>query len=415
MSLVTYMGRSSERLFYWWLSVCMLAVLGSTVPLHAQWQRSSGLATGEGNDFVTSITGSSTRLVCGTHAGVHTSSDHGLTWQAELTGYPIDSTGGGPVRVTDVAVTSTGDIYCGTNRYGVLVFRNGTWTPIKGLPDGCTAMKLLAVGDTVYLGLFRFGLWSTVTGTDTADIAIAPAFDSILTVTSLTTLADGGILCGTRHEGFLYRAKGEQGWLPMNYGLPRKPITGGVASANDAGWIAATALAFNELAGGIYLHDPAKADWTLAQEGIPIPFATLFSVASARSTFFISTGYFSGLGIYTRTPDEAEWHEWNEGLTDKEVEAIHVEPRGGDIYRIHVGTRSTGTWWRDTVVSRTTVGVDDDVQAGESLAGRKAMIVDLLGNVVGIVDGQLSIGGLPKGWYMLVPVGPGKVRRLIID
>lgn len=301
--------------------------------------------------------------LCGTQrAGVFVSTDAGVTWTPHVDGLPVVNDR--LPDVLDVHVTPS-TWWCGTAGRGLWRCAPGMpWTQDTSVPTRTNVLAIdVAEDGTVDVGMQVHGIYRRGPQDTSFRQVLAPPLDS----TSISVLeierTRRGMYAGTRYDGYLVQTSSDALWQPQNPGLPMMPMTGGRLVENADGWMVCNALAF-KLDGGIYRRGPTDDAWELFSEGISEPIVYAFGLDTYRSTFVMSTGYFGGLGVYLWTPGEAAWTAWNEGLPDLRIEGLVCVPRGGDTVRVIAGSRYNGVFWRDTVI--TVSSVRDDVHAQSS-------------------------------------------------
>ena len=133
-------------------TLAFLFALCSSASISQVWQATGTI--GNGNQKVKALALDNTKILAGTHsAGVHTSTNNGISWQAANTGITN-------LDVTALLVNST-VYFAGTNGGGVFVSNNngGSWTAVNtGLSDPFIT-ALTAIGSTIIAGTMNSGIF----------------------------------------------------------------------------------------------------------------------------------------------------------------------------------------------------------------------------------------------------------------
>lgn len=384
-------------------------------PLSAQWTRGEGVPGYDTAGYAFAVHARGDVALCGTQrAGVFVSTDAGVTWTPHVDGLPVVDER--LPDVLDVCVTST-TWWCGTAGRGLWRCLPGQpWTQDTSVPGRANILAIDVADDgTVDVGMQMHGVYRRGPADTSFRQVLAPPLDS----TSISVLeierTRRGMYAGTRYDGYLLQSSPDAPWRPENPGLPMMPMTGGRLVENAQGWMVCNALAF-KLDGGIYRRGPTDDAWELFSEGIDGAIVYAFGLDTYRSTFVMSTGYFGGLGVYLWTPGEPAWTPWNDGLPDLRIEGVVCVPRGGDTVRVIAGSRYHGVYWRDTVITVSSV-TDDAMTAAremplavsahqiERIVDADALIHDHMGRMMDrrcLMPGLYVVVTPERRWMMLV-------------
>lgn len=376
-------------------------------------------------------------LIGSERGGVRTTTDAGTTWRGVSEGLPRVGETSFP-RVTALEIAPNGEYwYAGVEGHGIW-FRHhdgSSWRQVGGIPDTATALVFAVDQAHVLAGLFLHGVFQLPSDDGgQASLVLAPLGDSVMTVTGLCATPEG-LLVGRRFDGYAVLDRTSGTLAAWNDGLPTLPVTGGKVARSGDGWYVGNALAFAQAVGGMHRRGPGEVVWTEFDTGITPTLSHAYDIKVIENTFLVSVGYLGGLGVYTWTPGEASWTAWNEGLPELTTDPMAVLRLDADAYRVFVGTRTSGTFYRDTIVRRTTIaaGAQAFAPTGGAVAvargalldvavdgvQRAAWFVDNTGRTYdGVVvdDGtrcRVGTAGLSPGSYLLVS-SPSFRRHVLI-
>lgn len=350
------------------LLVCTVLIWWLSVGVSAQWKK--GLGFSDSTSIIASVKRGHNGLLiaCSKGEGVFISTDDGVSWTSRSTGLPTEGTAYVDINAAEV---HEGNVYVGTVRHGIWRYDDaaGEWRRLSGA-DSTSILSMTVHNGIVYAGCFQFGLLR-VTNDNHVQTEYYPILGDGLTITELVS-AQGKLYVGTDQDGWnVYNP--ETGVLSAdNRGfLTERPYSVWPRAVATNGSSVTAVLGMNLQGGGVYARSSDADEWVKYEDGLPLVFQTIYGAAAVGSTYFVSTGYFGGQGIYTRTYGDPAWMPWNDGLVSLDIEDVVAWHRSTDTVRVVVSSRRIGMWYRDTIVPTTSV-VHAFTQSGHS---RQALIV----------------------------------------
>lgn len=387
----------------------ILGVLCVTAECTAQWISGSGIDASRTGIITSLATDSSGVVLAGTERdGVYASYDGGITWGKSGL-FLIPGRGGfgnNAVKISNVVIAN-GMAYACVENDGIYQKGDFVWSRLRSQPDSMTVTSTHVDTEMqeIVVGTFVKGVFRLPFGSDSLRPAYARPGDTNHTINEISKTSRGYYV-GTRFDGLWRAAAIDAPRILDSSGLPALPLTSYHVRENDMGWEVSCSLAYM-LDGGLYVRAPGQDRWFKFFDGIDDFIAFLFGFTVHKSTFFASTGYFGGKGVYTWNPRETQWKAWNDGLSSLNGGAIVSLPRGRDTVRLILATRDAGLYYRDTAVASLVTSVSSvDVPRPPTIrVMSQGMVVpgtplyDILGRAVeevrvGYVYGMRSEDGL---------------------
>lgn len=375
--------------------VLLLGIVCATADCASQWSAANGidvLRTG----MITSLAADTSGvIVAGTERdGVYASFDGGVTWRNHGTFLIPGRVGFGnrAVKISQVVIAN-GIAYAGVENDGI--YRRGdlVWSRIRHQPDSLTvtSMYVDAGKDEIVMGTFMEGVFRMPLATDSLQLAYVRPGDTNHTINEISRTSRGFYI-GTRFDGLWRAAAIDAPRILDTIGLPSLPLTSYHVRENDMGWEVSCSLAY-ALDGGLYVRAPGQDRWFKFFDGIDDFIAYLFGFTVHKSTFFASTGYFGGKGVYTWNPRETQWKPWNDGLASLNGGPIISLPRGRDTVRLILATRDAGIFFRDTALASLVTSVSpQDVSRPPTIHVRSRgtfvpgeQLYDILGRAIDVI------------------------------
>ena len=278
---------------------------------------------------VISLDNSGTIYVGTSNDGVLRTTDDGNTWQQISTGLT-------DLNIISLAVTSTGNIFCGTADGGVFRLDINEYWVYLGLANVAILSLEVDLNGNIYAGTSGYSIYKSINdGNEWAQIYSGLGDDRF--VHSLAINSEGKIFAGT--DLGIYRSENEgQSWIQINNGL-QDTVARSILISSD--------LIFSRVGVRMYKSTNAGDNW------LPIDNLEAEPLCIGKSeSGFILTGTI--LGVFRSTDDGTTWLKHNDGLTNAEpINAMTFNSTGSFYSALSSGlfcSVNDGINWKQTCI-----------------------------------------------------------------
>ncbi|MEI6412292.1 MAG: hypothetical protein WCR52_23075, partial [Bacteroidota bacterium] len=265
----------------------LLSLLSLNLYAQPTWEKVNGP-----NETMNTMTATSTGdLFMGSNNyGVFKSTDAGATWAPENAGLP-------DVVIRTIQASSTDEIFAGTGSNGIYKYASGSWSAANtGLPSNTLLTTGFAKGNAgeMYMIATNNGIYKW-NGSTWSDIR----YNLPTLVRTVVVGSTGTVYAGCFASG-VYKFNGVDTWTSLG-AMPNNFITRTVISQSDILYVACNS-------NNIYRIPAAGGSWTGINSGLPALNATVMGV-DANSNLFL--GYLSGSygNIYRSVNSGGTWSQ----------------------------------------------------------------------------------------------------------
>ena len=398
----------------------------------AQWGQANGPYGGYIDELLATSKGI---LFAGTDgAGIFRSTDGGESWTPINTGFHHVP---GTYRDVTVLAQKRDTLLCVSMVSGLFASTDdgNTWQEVPGPQWPVSITSILAIGDRIYIGTLRGGIWYT-----DDSVSWIPVNHG-LTNLEINELANIGttLIVGTQEGGVFRKKATEDSWYPINSGFTVQPIhqerinNAQTESALHSSQrpqlpskirVDSFAVMDNLLyvgavwdkGGGLFRSDDEGDTWTrIATKEIT---DTVRTLAVYGTTLYAGT---SDSGVFRSDDRGDSWTAVNNGLTHREVSTLLAVNENTVFVGTQVGvfrTTDSGNSWVETNTGLTNTTVYDFEVVGNKIYANFS--TNIGGKIVRSVDGgeswQSVTMPIEYGWPTLsVSDGELYIRALRYD
>ncbi|HTY11513.1 MAG TPA: T9SS type A sorting domain-containing protein [Bacteroidota bacterium] len=289
-------------------------------PLFAQWQKTDiDSSIFGGRYFTTCSNGAGGKnLFVGTKEGFYLSTNNGLSWSLQDSGYH---------NVTALVGINTDlvTVY-GYNQIWLSTDNGTTWNYKNELPDEYL-YTIAANGTNIFLGSLEYGIWLS---TDMFS-SLQQSDDGLTNYSILSFAFIGTNVFAATQGGVCLSTNNGNSWAQVDSGLPN-PTGSYVPQISVYALVACGSNLFAGVNGDLFLSTNNGASWSELTN-----ISSVNVLAASDGNLFAGTDH----GVFLSTNNGANWMTVNAGLTDTSVISLAV--MGSNLF---VQTSVNNVWMR---------------------------------------------------------------------